>query len=56
MYLLKKVQIAHRKANKTFIKVSSKYVDFVEFFEIKLIIEFINYIRINNYAIKLLDD
>ena len=56
MYSLKKSLIAFLKADKALIKVLSKYVNFVDVFLSKLDIELSNYMKINNPAIKLVDD
>ncbi len=56
MHLLKSAQIAHLKANKAFIKVSSKYANFIDIFLTKLATELFKYTRINNYTIELIDD
>ena len=53
---LKRVQIAYLKVDKALIKVSSKYVDFVNVFLPKLAIKLPKHTRINNHAIKLVDD
>lgn len=56
MYLSKKAQIAYLKAVEAFIKVSSKYTNFVDIFSSKLAIKLSKYTNINNYAIKLVND
>ena len=56
MHPLRKTQIAHLKADKALIKVSSKYAYFVDIFLLKLAAELSKYMRINDYAIKLIDD
>ena len=56
MHPLKKAQIAYLKADKASIKVPNKYADFVDVFLPKLAIELLEYTRINNHAIKLVDD
>ena len=56
IYPSKKAQIAHLKANEAFFKVLSKYADFADVFLLKLIAELLNYIRINNHTIKLIND
>ena len=55
-YLLKKTQIAYLKANKASTKVFSKYADFADVFSPKLAVKLSKHMRINNYAIKLVDD
>lgn len=42
-------------AKNAFTKVSNKYVDFVDVFSLGLAFELLEYTRINNYAIKLVD-
>ena len=56
MHPLKRVQIAHLKADKAFTKVSREYANFVKIFLPKLAAKFSKYIKINNHAIKLKDD
>ena len=56
MHPLKKAQIAHLKADKALTKVFSKYVDFADVFLPKLVTEFLEHTRINNHAIKLVDN
>ncbi len=56
MYLLKKAQIAHLKANKALTKVPNKYADFADVFLPKLAVEFLKQTRINDHAIELIDD
>ena len=56
MYLSRKAQIAHLKTDEAFTKVPSKYTNFANVFSLKWAIELLKYIRINNYAIKLIDD
>ena len=56
MHPLKKAQIAHLKANKDFTKVASKYADFADLFSPKLVVELPKYKKINNHAIKFVDD
>ena len=56
MHLLKRAQIAHLKANKAPIKVSSKYANFADIISSKLIKKLPKHIEINNYAIKSVDD
>ena len=53
IYLSKKAPIAHLKANKALVKVSSKYANFVNIFSLKLAVELLEYTGINNHAIKL---
>ena len=52
----KKAQIAHLKVDEAPFKVPSKYVDFVDVFLPKLAAKLLDHTRINNYAIKLVDD
>ena len=56
MHPFKKTQIAHLKANKALIKIFSKYTDFIDVFSPKLAVELPEYTKINNYAIKLIDN
>ena len=56
MHPSKKAQIAHLKANEAPTKVSSKYADFADIFSLKLATELLKYMRINDHAIKLVDD
>ena len=56
VYPLKRAQIAHLKVNKAFIKVSSKYANFVDVFSSKLAAELSKHTKISNHAIKLVDD
>ena len=56
MYPLKKAQIAYLKADKASTKVSSKYADFANVFLPKLTAKFLKHIKINDYAIELVDD
>ncbi len=56
MHLLKKAQIAYLKADEAYTKVLSKYANFADVFSPKLAVELPKYTRINNYAIKLVDD
>ena len=56
MDFLKKAQITHLKINGVFIKVFSKYVKFADIFLLKLVAKLPNYIIINDYVIKLVDD
>ena len=53
---LKKAQIAHLKVDKALVKISSKYADFVDVFLPKLVTEPCEYRKINNCAIKIIDD
>ena len=53
---LRKAQIAHLKVDEAFIKVFSKYANFVDAFLPKLAVKLPKYTRINNHAIKLVDN
>ena len=53
---LKRIQIAHLKVDEAFTKVSSKYTDFADIFSPKLAAKFLEYTRINNPAIELVND
>ena len=44
------------KANKAPTKISNKYTDFVDIFLLKLNGELLEHMKINNHAIKLIDD
>ena len=46
----------HLKVDKALIKVFSKYINFVKVFLLKLALKLLKYIRINNHAIKLVDN
>ncbi len=52
----KKAQIAHLKADKAFSEVPSKYTDFADVFSLKLAVELLEHIGINDYTIELVDD
>ena len=56
MHPLKRAQIAHLKVDKAFTKVLSEYADFADVFLLKLAAELPEHTKINNYAIKLVDD
>ena len=56
VHSLRKIQIAQLKVDDTFTKVFSKYANFVDVFPPKLAAKFSKYTRINDYAIKLIDD
>ena len=56
MHPLRKAQIAHVKADKASIIVPSKYADFANIFLPKLAIELLKHTRINDYAIKLINN
>ncbi len=56
MHPSKKAQIAHLKADKAPTKMPSEYADFANVLSPKLAIELLEYTRINNYTIKLVDD
>ena len=56
MYPLKKAQIAYLKANEASTKVSIKSTDFADVFLLKLAIELLKHMKINNYTILLVDD
>ena len=53
---LKKAQMAHLKADEASTKVLNKYTEFVDVFSPKLAAELSKHTRINNHAIKLVDD
>ena len=56
MYLSKKAQIAYLKVDEALTKVSNKYANFADVFSPKLAVELLEYTRINDYTIKLVDD
>ncbi len=56
MYLSRRAQIAHLKADEASTKVPSKYADFTDVFSPKLAVELLEYIEINDHAIELVDD
>ena len=56
VYSSKKAQITYLKVDKAFTKVSSKYADFTYIFSLKLAIELSKHTKINNYAIKFVDN
>ena len=56
MHPLKKAQIAHLKANKAPSKISSKYADFADIFSPKLAAKLSKHTKINDHAIKLVDN
>ncbi len=52
----KKAQIAHIKVDEALSKVPSKHADFIDIFSPKLAAELPEHTKINNHAIKLVDD
>lgn len=50
-----RAQIVLLKTDKTFIAIISKYIDFINIFFLVLTIYLLKYIKINNYAIELID-
>ena len=52
----KKAQMAYLKVDEVPIKVLSKYADFINLFLSKLAAELLEYIKINNHAIKFVDN
>lgn len=56
MYPLKQAQITQLKVDKALIEVFGKYADFADIFFFKFTIELSKHIKINNDAIKLVDD
>ncbi len=56
MHPSKKAQIAYLKADKTPIKVLSRYADFANIFSSKLVVELLEYMGINNHTIELIND
>ncbi len=56
MHLSKKAQISHLNTDKAPTKVSSKYADFIDVFSPKLTTELLEYTRINNHTIELVNN
>ena len=56
MHPSKRAQIAHLKVDEAPSEISSKYADFADVFSPKLAAELPKYIKINDYAIELIDD
>ncbi len=56
VYLLKRAQIAHLKADEAFTEVLNKYTNFADIFSAKFATELFEYIEINDHAIELVDD
>ncbi len=56
MHFSKRAQIAHLKADKASTKVSSEYADFVNIFLLKLAIELLKHMEINDHAVELVND
>ncbi len=56
MHNLKKAQIAQLKVDEALIKVPSEHADFSDVFSLKLAAKHLEHMRINNYAIELVDD
>ena len=56
VYFSKKAQIAYLKADEASIKVFSEYADFINVFSLKLAVKVSKYTKINNHAIKLVDN
>ena len=56
MHPLRKASMAYLKFDKAFIKIFSKYADFVDVFSPKLAPKLLKYTRINNHTIELIDD
>ena len=52
----KMAQIIHLKVDKAFTKVLSKYTTLIDVFSPKLATKLSKYMRINDYAIKLVDN
>ncbi len=52
----KRALIAHLKVDKVLSKVPSKYADLADVFSPKLAAKLLEHTRINDYAIKLVDD
>ena len=56
MHPSRRAQISYLKGDEALTKVPSKYADFADIFSAKLAVELPKYTRINNHAIKLLND
>ena len=56
MYTWKKAEIAYLKVDEASTKILSKYADFVDNIWLKLAVKLSKYMRINNHAIKFVDD
>ncbi len=56
MHPSRNAQIAHLKANKAPIEISSKCANFADVFLPKLVVELPKYTSINDHNIKLVDD
>lgn len=56
IYPLKEIQIAYLKVDKALTKVSNKYIEFVDIFLLKLAIKLHEYLKINKYIIKLINN
>ncbi len=56
MYPSKKAQIGHLKADEALTNVPNKHADFADIFLPKLAVELPEYTRINNHAIKFVDN
>lgn len=54
--LKKKAQTSHLKVDKAPTKIPSKYVNFADVFFLKLDIELLKHMKINDHVIKLEDD
>lgn len=56
MHYLKTIQIIHLNSDQVLTKVLNKYVDFINVFSLKLAIELSEYMKTDNYDIKLVDN
>ena len=56
VYPSKRIQIPYLKVDEVSIKVFSKYADFADVFSSKLAIKLSKYTKINNHAIKLINN
>ena len=56
MHSSEKAQIAHLKADEAPNKILNKYANFTDIFLPKLAAKLLEYMRINNHAIELIDD
>ncbi len=56
MHLSRRAQIAHLKADEAPFEGPSEYADFVDVFSLKLAVKLLEYRKINDHAIELVDD
>ena len=53
---LKRAQIAYLKTDKTLFEMFSKYTDFVDIFSPKMVAKLLEYMKINNHTIELINN